>query len=180
MQQRYSDILRTDARLSFRVEPILYRTLVIRKRIQLSNLCRLVRYTQAGTSSKSPQFFALHVETLAIVCDTFGSEALRIMEACRSLQTLVFWYEFFDYETFEVFINIAPDNLSSLRLSPRRLSIRTASYPPSELQLDSDLRFSDAVTHLDLSWNGDFVVPEKTEALRHLTHLAISPEAWSP
>ena len=163
--------------LNRRVEPFLYRHVVVQRRDQLSHFHRTIHHSRLG---KTPHFFSSHVKSLVIVLGsiyTSGSshleKILEILEACPNVETLAFsGHLITDRDSWVASQNLL-DFIAAPELAPRRL------YIGSKLFHDHQRHFSHPIfqnaTHLELICQRDFGDSLKEQwdwsTLRYLTNL---------
>ncbi|KAJ3549480.1 hypothetical protein NMY22_g867 [Coprinellus aureogranulatus] len=150
------------------VEPVVYRDVVASTRFH--------RTVVAPVSSKPPNFFALHVKSLAFFFGhpecwsklrNHGALAADILERCTSVQSLALWYT--DWSACPVEVHRV---FTSPLLSPPHLSLSVV------LPLNR-IKFSDSifarVTHLDLSCSdgADDWPWNSLRSVDYLTHLNV-------
>jgi hypothetical protein len=158
-----------------RIEPILYRTIIIEDTKHLGNFCGIINHTN---STKSPDFFGRCVKAIAITNSRERDAAglLSILKACHNIEILALW---FSSDGSGRLSQSDRDNIRDLRdfitspgLSPRWISIVSDIFPTDAVHFSCPI-FQNA-THVELVWEEPPVV--RWDALQYLpclTHLSI-------
>ncbi|KAF6761234.1 hypothetical protein DFP72DRAFT_34984 [Ephemerocybe angulata] len=144
------------------VEPSIYREVVV----DAGGL--FLRTVKAPTSTKPPDFFAVHVKSLFFESVENDVAIAEVLQKCRSVTSLAFWDIGSGYKTS------LSQNLSTIALTPTRLSLLTDLVPPTGRHFRHPI--FQAVTHLDLC-----VEPNKSpgwtwttlKEMASLTHLSL-------
>ncbi|KAF5317231.1 hypothetical protein D9611_003843 [Ephemerocybe angulata] len=146
------------------VEPSIYREVVV----DAGGL--FLRTVKAPTSTKPPDFFAMHVKSLFFGSVENDAAIAGVLQKCRSVTSLAFWTG-----QGSGYKSSLSQNLSTIALNPTRLSLPTDLFPPTGRHFHHPI--FQAVTHLDLCLEEQNESPGWTwttlKEMASLTHLSL-------
>ena len=157
------------------MEPILFRSIVIETEPQLTRFHGIIQAARDFTSTKSLEFFALHVKALTITRTYSHDEVLLILKACQNVKAMTYWGNLRDAK------DDAIRSFLTSGLSPRRTYVTSSLF--TQDSMDFSYPIFQNTTHIELVWEdvdvddssrpGYEVKWDTLQDLKHLTHLSI-------
>lgn len=153
---------------SHRVEPFIYRRVVLWKPNMITLFCRTVQAVQEQSTKKTIQFFASNVKILIVASATTGpiGAIIIMLKSLQNLQTLVIW----DWHA------TLHEAIAASHPALTRLSLTRTRPLPAQRHFTHPM-FQN-VTHLEIVWRYPECWEgwkwESLQQLEHLTHFALN------